>query len=486
MKLISKHQKKSPIIFSPTQIAEFESREQVQADNTRVEKPKLIKKKTKGEIAAEENEKRKQDKRPIEIKEKERIERSIKQDQKKNLVGNTAGAIADGIAGARMIYSFYNPLFGASTYGAQNLYGIGHGLATGNSEETKFNLAMLPTVTFRLPSGKIIERSAINIGETFGENWFNLRNPKYVTKQDIKTLQSHHPEYSDIQADALHNQTFLEVPKGTINSTTLDDGRTIFLGDPAQWLQMQSESWKKAFEKGTTVVGYKGGVDQKIVGSTHAPETFPIQKNGVFFAADPKYAAEYSQGHYVPSFYLNFRRPYDMRQPGVPKFPLEDMNVAIARVTDVNPKTVEVINRNWNSSYLENPEMMKLISANPVLLNSEQQAKRVQLLKQIRTSQNPEMIDMFRTNIQKGYETGKYHPGIKYDGFIGRDHALGFGFNPKTGEIRDYQWSYGSNPETYVITHPNQAKLVIGNNGDFDTTINTYSRKLGGILNVNI
>ena len=92
---------------------------------------------------------------------------------------------------------------------------------------------MLPTVTFRLPSGKIIERSTINIGETFGENWFNLRNPKYVTEQDIKTLQSHHPEYSDIQADALHNQTFLEVPKGTINSTTLDDGRTIFLGDPA-------------------------------------------------------------------------------------------------------------------------------------------------------------------------------------------------------------------------------------------------------------
>ena len=62
------------------------------------------------------------------------------------------------------------------------------------------------------------------------------------------------------------------------------------------------------------------------------------------------------------------------------------MNVAIARVTDVNPKTVEVINRNWNSSYLENPEIMKLISANPALLNSEQQAKRVQLLKQIRTS----------------------------------------------------------------------------------------------------
>lgn len=198
MKLIPKHQKKSPIIFSPIQIAEFESRGQVQADNTRVEKPKLIKKKTKGEIAAEENQKRKQDKRPIEIKEKERIERSIKQDQEKNLVGNTAGAIADGIAGARMAYSFINPAFGASTYGAQNLYGIAHGLATGNSEETKFNLAMLPTVTFRLPSGKIIERSAINIGETFGENWFNLRNPKYVTKQDIKTLQSHHPKYSDI------------------------------------------------------------------------------------------------------------------------------------------------------------------------------------------------------------------------------------------------------------------------------------------------
>lgn len=38
--------------------------------------------------------------------------------------------------------------------------------------------------------------------------------------------------------------------------------------------------------------------------------------------------------------------------------------------------------------------------------------------------------------------------GIYYDGFIGRDHTLGW--SPE----KDLMWSFGSNPETYVTIYP--------------------------------
>lgn len=37
-------------------------------------------------------------------------------------------------------------------------------------------------------------------------------------------------------------------------------------------------------------------------------------------------------------------------------------------------------------------------------------------------------------------------------------------------------------PETYVIFYPEQAKLLVGNNGAFGTSA-AYSRKCGGKLN---
>ena len=69
--------------------------------------------------------------------------------------------------------------------------------------------------------------------------------------------------------------------------------------------------------------------------------------------------------------------------------------------------------------------------------------------------------------------------GIYYDGFIGRDHTLGYGLD-ELGSIKDFKWPFGSNPETYVITQPGQASLLVGNNGAFSGP--AYSRKMGGKL----
>lgn len=76
-------------------------------------------------------------------------------------------------------------------------------------------------------------------------------------------------------------------------------------------------------------------------------------------------------------------------------------------------------------------------------------------------------------------KSGKLQPlrSQYYDGFIGRDHALGW--SPR----RDFKWPFGSNPETYVIFHPEQAKLLVGNNGAFSSLTSAYSRKKGGKLN---
>ena len=66
--------------------------------------------------------------------------------------------------------------------------------------------------------------------------------------------------------------------------------------------------------------------------------------------------------------------------------------------------------------------------------------------------------------------------GTYYDGFIGRDHTLGW--SPE----KDLMWPFGSNPETYVTIYPQQSKLLIGNNGAFEGS--AYSRKKGGKLNI--
>ena len=50
--------------------------------------------------------------------------------------------------------------------------------------------------------------------------------------------------------------------------------------------------------------------------------------------------------------------------------------------------------------------------------------------------------------VESMIRSGKLKPlrSQYYDGFIGRDHALGW--TPG----KDFKWSFGSNPETYVIT----------------------------------
>lgn len=76
-------------------------------------------------------------------------------------------------------------------------------------------------------------------------------------------------------------------------------------------------------------------------------------------------------------------------------------------------------------------------------------------------------------------KSGQFRPTASYhDGFIGRDHTLGWGIY-KNGVISDEMWPWGGNPETFVITKPQQAKLLVGNNGLFNDGA-VYSRKKGG------
>ena len=105
-------------------------------------------------------------------------------------------------------------------------------------------------------------------------------------------------------------------------------------------------------------------------------------------------------------------------------------------------------------------------------MSPDELVMRENMLKTIRQGQLSE------NEVALKVKSGQMHPlrSQYYDGFIGRDHALGW--SPR----RDFKWEFGSNPETYVITQPRQASLLVGNNGAFGEL--AYSRKKGRKLNI--
>ena len=335
----------------------------------------------------------------------------------------------------------------------------------------------------RTPTSEIFEQ----------ERWNRFRNPKYVTDADKAELKSHFPEYKAIQERAMDKGNYMIIQENsplTKMSTQLDDGRLLFTGDEGTWIQSQSQNFKARQNGTTTKVGFKGGTDQREiegVTSNHAPETFPNQENGVFFAGPKLYADTYNHGQESPGFWLFLRNPYNMLNGGKKAFPLEDNTVRFARGVMSNPsytggelppQTYNTINKAWNAEYLNNPEIVEFLSKDPNKMSPSELIKRNNLLRTIRQGQLSENEVKFNKGVESMIKSGKLQPlrSQYYDGFIGRDHALGW--SPQ----RDFKWSFGSNPETYVIFRPEQAKLLVGNNGAFGTSA-AYSRKYGGKLN---
>lgn len=342
-------------------------------------------------------------------------------------------------------------------------------------------------------NGVPIERKPIS--EIFEqERWNRFRNPKYVTEADKVELESHFPEYKTIQERAMDEGNYMIIPENsplTKTSVQLDDGRLLFTGDEGTWIQSQSQNFKARQNGTTTKVGFKGGTDQKeiegVAASNHAPETFPNQENGVFFAGPRLYADTYNHGQESPGFWLFFRNPYDMLDGGKRAFPLEDNTVRFVRGVMSSPsykggevpiQTYNTINKAWNAEYLNNPEIVEFLSRDPNKMSPSELIKRDNLLRTIRQGQLSENEVRFNRGVESMVKSGKLQPlrSQYYDGFIGRDHALGW--SPR----KDFKWPFGSNPETYVIFNPEQAKLLVGNNGAFGTSA-AYSRKRGGKLN---
>lgn len=342
-------------------------------------------------------------------------------------------------------------------------------------------------------NGVPIERKPIS--EIFEqERWNRFRNPKYVTEADKVELESHFPEYKTIQERAMDEGNYMIIPENsplTKTSVQLDDGRLLFTGDEGTWIQSQSQNFKARQNGTTTKVGFKGGTDQKeiegVAASNHAPETFPNQENGVFFAGPRLYANTYNHGQESPGFWLFFRNPYDMLDGGKRAFPLEDNTVRFVRGVMSSPsykggevpiQTYNTINKAWNAEYLNNPEIVEFLSRDPNKMSPSELIKRDNLLRTIRQGQLSENEVRFNRGVESMVKSGKLQPlrSQYYDGFIGRDHALGW--SPR----KDFKWPFGSNPETYVIFNPEQAKLLVGNNGAFGTSA-AYSRKRGGKLN---
>lgn len=340
-------------------------------------------------------------------------------------------------------------------------------------------------------NGTPLERKSTPIDQLFNfERWFGQRNPKYVTEQDKKILTEHLPEYKRIQEKALDEGTYMHTSKDFPGSKVNENGEYIFQGDEGSWIQSKSNDFQKKFGDKTLKIGYKGGTDQKIEGvtNTHVPETFPDQDNGVFFTGVQDYANMYNSGKPAPAYWLGFRKPYDMLNGSRKPFLLEDNNVKFMRSVEAYPsfkgefpdQPINIIHKVWNSDFINNPEIMKLLTSNPHTLNKEQQLLRLKLLHQIRSGQHRKVRDGFIDNLNRNIESGKWRPraGNYYDGYIGRDHAFGYG--EYNGVVKDDMWPFGSFPETYVIKHPEQASSIIGNNGAFQGP--AYTRKKGGKL----
>lgn len=70
------------------------------------------------------------------------------------------------------------------------------------------------------------------------EDWFRKRRGAKWDEEDIKSLQSHIPEYLEIEKIAKENGTWLKMP----------DGST-WKGDPRSWVQLQSKAAKENLPK---------------------------------------------------------------------------------------------------------------------------------------------------------------------------------------------------------------------------------------------
>ena len=338
----------------------------------------------------------------------------------------------------------------------------------------------------------IIKRTPVKqIFET--NRWNRFRDPKYVTQQDLEITKSLLPEYNTIQEKALDEGKYMIVSEDSPLAPLaqrLEDGRLLFTGDEGTWIQSQSDNFKSRAKGSKKIkVGFKGGTDQKIEGASnaHAPETFPDQENGVFFAGPQGYANTYNMGKEAPGFWLFFDRPYDMLEGGQKPFLLEDENVRFVRGVEsslsfrgeIPDQTINTLHKVWNSEYLNDPEIMKIVTGDPNKMTSEQLALRTEIYKRIRQGQDRQNYGKLQTMTDARVKSGQFRPTASYhDGFIGRDHTLGWGIY-KNGVISDEMWPWGGNPETFVITKPQQAKLLVGNNGLFNDGA-VYSRKKGG------
>lgn len=334
---------------------------------------------------------------------------------------------------------------------------------------------------------------ATSVKKIFDPNrWFKLRNPQYVTQRDIKTLESFLPEYKNIQEKALDEGNYMIVSKGFPGSKQLEDGRYIFQGDEGSWIQSQSKNFKAKFGDKTLKIGYKGGTDQKAIEGgiqEHAPETFPEQDKGIFFAADKRYADKYNHGTgETPGFWLGFSKPYDMINGGQRPFLLESEAIRYMRSIDAMPsfksfpdKPFEILGNIWGDlSYLKNPKIMSIITKDPNKMTAAELAERVKILSKIRAGQNNNNMKQFGRMVDANVKSGRWQPlrSTHYDGYIGRDHSL------RWSSEYDPMEPFGSHPESYVITKPEQASILVGNNGSFNGP--AYSRKHGGKLKFKI
>lgn len=323
-----------------------------------------------------------------------------------------------------------------------------------------------------------------------GQRFDEYGNPKW-NAQDEAELASHIPEYQDIVADAIRNNTLMEVPEGFPNSQMIN-GKNYFIGPIEAWIQSQSENfnrWRSQYGKKLLEIGYKGGIDK------YNNETLPrYQPNGLFFARDESHAARF--GMNPLHAWLGFNAPYDMTRTGVTKFPLEDGAVAMLRKSNYNPQMVQQIRKIWAADHLDNPAIMDIIQGDPSRLTPELRAQNDQLLYGILTKQAA--TDTWKARTDFGDRATRIIKGQKmaggssekYDGLVGPDHTLGV-FVPKEvtaddplfaiEQMKNHAPIYGAHPISQVITVPEQAKLVLGNSGAFNGA--AYSRKKGGRIN---
>lgn len=412
----------------------------------------------------------------------------------------TALGIAGGIAGEKAVDKASKKITGRTwNENMQKYLGLGPTLSSmlnpggwiGGGVGVKIS-KFRPKAGYLGMNGVPMERKPTKVENIFNfERWFRQRDPKYVTEQDKKILTEHLPEYKRIQEKALDEKNYMVVDKNFPGATQTKDGRYVFQGDEGSWIQSKSKDFKAKAKDKVVKIGYKGGNDQKAVEGMiqeHAPETFPIQDNGVFFAGPQSYANGYNAGKPAPGFWLFFRKPYDMLTEGKKPFLLEDNNIRFARLVESSPsfkgefppKTLENLNKVFNSEYLKNPEVMKIITGNPNTMNPQQLAKRAEILNKIVEGKPREFYNILDNYIKSQIKVGRSPSrGNYFDGYIGRDHALGYGYD-NNGNIVDNMWEFGSNPPTYVIKYPQQASLLIGNNGSFAGP--AYSRKKGGKL----